>query len=1249
MLGNDRDALQLEIARLKAEVERLRQDSHQARTDATLAAARSVEAEDRLQAVLDSATDYAIFTKDERGFMTSWNEGAWRLLGWHEDEILGQDARVIFTPEDQAEGVPEQEMRTASNEGRAVDERWHLRKDGSRFWASGLLMPLRGGTPGFLKILRDRTEHLHAARNQTRHLDQMKALAEAARTIMGAMDLSATLQAITDAARDIIGAHQAVCSMTRGPDWSQAVTAVSLSEKYAAWKGYDRMPDGSGIYAWLCERNQTVRMTQAALEAHPRWRAFGEHAREHPPMRGWLATALIGSDGRNLGLIQLSDRVEGEFDETDESIIVQLAQFATSAIERTRAEEEQRANAEFTGRILQASGDCIKVLDLDAKLQFMSAGGQVVMEVDDFEAIKGCPWPEFWSGPERGAAEAAIDAASAGRVGRFQGFTPTVKGTPRWWDVVVTPINGADGKPERLLSVSRDITAERVAQEAITESEARLRFALAAGQLGEWELDIATDTSVRALRHDQIFGYDEPVENWGFETFISHVLPEDRPHVEEKFRQAAETGTGWHFECRIRRVGDGEIRWIAANSQPLRGPDGRVAKIFGFVGDITDRKRVEEALREAHLKAAREAGRTSAILAQIAEGVIVTDASGQITFVNEAAAHIHGVEKLGVAPEAYTNTYHLVTEDGHPYPPEELPLARAVLHGETVEDARWRIRRPDGRDVIAVGSARPIRTPEGDKIGAVLTLRDITARARAEEALRKLNETLGAQVAERTADRDRMWRLSTDVMLVARFDATITAVNPAWTSLLGWHEDELVGSAFMDLVHPNDQASTLAEVGNLSQGVPTQRFENRYQHKDGSYRWLSWIAVPDENFIHAVGRDVTADKERQAALEATQEQLRQAQKMEAVGQLTGGVAHDFNNLLTIIRSSVEFLQRPNLPEERRRRYMEAISETVTRASKLTNQLLAFARRQALNPEVFDVADRVRSVRDMLRTVIGSRIQIVTEIGCDPCFVEADVTQFETALVNMAVNARDAMEGEGRLTVHLREVSRLPELRGHEARQGRFVAVSLTDTGSGIPPDKLGQIFEPFFTTKEVGKGTGLGLSQVFGFAKQSGGDVSVESEVGCGTTFTLYLPQIDRDVDVQGPSSGMEQNGVGEHGQGRRVLVVEDNIEVGQFSTQLLHDLGYETIWAVNADEALRVLAEGARFDVVFTDVVMPGMNGVELGHEIERRHPGLPVVLTSGYSHVLAQEGPHGFELLHKPYTAEEVSRVLRRVTPRP
>ncbi|HEY7383569.1 MAG TPA: ATP-binding protein, partial [Beijerinckiaceae bacterium] len=239
--------------------------------------------------------------------------------------------------------------------------------------------------------------------------------------------------------------------------------------------------------------------------------------------------------------------------------------------------------------------------------------------------------------------------------------------------------------------------------------------------------------------------------------------------------------------------------------------------------------------------------------------------------------------------------------------------------------------------------------------------------------------------------------------------------------------------------------------------------------------------------------------------------------------------------------------------------------------------------------------------------------------------------------------RDAMNGEGRLTIRIAEEDGRPGVRGHSGSPGRFVAVSLTDTGSGIPPDKLPHIFEPFYTTKEVGKGTGLGLSQVYGFARQSGGDVVVESEVGRGTTFTLYLPRSDR-MAVGAPSDARGSPTLAS-GHGRRVLVVEDNAEVGTFSTQLLQDLGYETTWAANAEEALSILSEADGFDAVFSDVVMPGMNGVELGREIRRLYPSLPVVLTSGYSEVLAQESRHGFELLHKPYAAEDLSRMLRRV----
>ncbi|WP_284247188.1 ATP-binding protein, partial [Methylobacterium haplocladii] len=355
------------------------------------------------------------------------------------------------------------------------------------------------------------------------------------------------------------------------------------------------------------------------------------------------------------------------------------------------------------------------------------------------------------------------------------------------------------------------------------------------------------------------------------------------------------------------------------------------------------------------------------------------------------------------------------------------------------------------------------------------------------------------------------------------------------------------------------------------------------------------------------------------------------------------VAHDFNNLLTIIRSSVDFLRRPDLPEDRRTRYMDAVSDTVERATKLTGQLLAFARRQALKPEVFEVGARLKSVADMLDTVTGARIRVSTQLPERPCYVLADLSQFETALINMAVNARDAMNGEGRLILKLARLDGLPPIRGHGGSKAPFAAISLEDTGVGIAPERIGRIFEPFYTTKEVGKGTGLGLSQVFGFAKQSGGDVGVQSTPGRGTTFTLYLPEIEGGSEQQRQK---ETEDLASDGAGRRVLVVEDNIEVGRFATQILQDLGYETEWAANAEEALDKLgADGAEFDVVFSDVVMPGMGGVAFAKLVRERLPELPVVLASGYSDVLAQGGGGEFELLHKPYAAVQLGRTLNQV----
>ncbi|GAB6845067.1 PAS domain S-box-containing protein [Methylorubrum rhodinum] len=533
----------------------------------------------------------------------------------------------------------------------------------------------------------------------------------------------------------------------------------------------------------------------------------------------------------------------------------------------------------------------------------------------------------------------------------------------------------------------------------------------------------------------------------------------------------------------------------------------------------------------------------------------------------------------------------------------------------------------------------------------------------------------GERLVYTLENADRPYRVLIEQIQEGAFtlgpDGTLLYCNRRLAEMLRLPQERLIGQPLARFA-AEDQDEPLAALQRAAVRAPA-RGEVCLRDGDGTDRpgYLSLSRLDgdgDSALLCGVLTDLTAERVRLRELaeangrlraevaerERIEDALRQSQKMEAVGQLTGGVAHDFNNLLTVIKSSTDLLKRPDLPEERRRRYVEAISDTVGRAAKLTGQLLAFARRQALKPEVFDAGRGVAAVADMVGTLTGARIQVKTQI--DPCFdaagapyaclVEADPSQFDTALVNMVVNARDAMDGEGTLTIRVGHADRIPALRTHPEVVGDFVAVSIGDTGSGIAPADLNRIFEPFFTTKGVGQGTGLGLSQVFGFAKQSGGDIAVESVLAEGTTFTLFLPRARvAPTQVEAPDEPEPLA----PGHGTCVLVVEDNREVGAFATQALAELGYGTVWAMDADQALAELeSTPERFDVVFTDVVMPGMNGVDLARAIHVRRPDLPVVLSSGYSHVLAEDGHHGFPLLHKPYSVEDLSRILRRAARR-
>jgi PAS domain S-box-containing protein len=698
-------------------------------------------------------------------------------------------------------------------------------------------------------------------------------------------------------------------------------------------------------------------------------------------------------------------------------------------------------------------------------------------------------------------------------------------------------------------------------------------------------------------------------------------------------------------------------------------------------------------------------------------------------------------------------------------------LHESILRGDNrgffAEDHRWVIERYGApEEAFFTLSYSPIPEPSAPHgVGGVLaTCVETTARVRGEERLRALTDRLEAEIEQRTRERDRIWRVSEDLLGVSNFEGYFTSVNPAWTALLGWSEDEIKRMHVNELRHPADAPAALAGRAQLARGVPTVRIENRFRHRDGSWRWIAWTMTADRGNIYVAGRHVTQEKQAlealreserqfrslvagvvdyalvmldpsgivaswnagaerikgysaseivgrhfsqfytdedrargapaqalaiaaetgrfeaearrvrkdgslfwanvvidairgeggelvgfakitrditerraaQEALERAQEQLAQAQKMEALGQLTGGVAHDFNNLLMIVSGQAQMLLR-RIDDPKNVRALEAIQTASARGETLTRQLLTFARRQPVNPRSISPAQVIGGFRDMLASSARGDIELQLAFADDLWPISVDISEFELTLVNLVVNARDAMPEGGRIRV-VGENVMLSGVETAEKLSGDFVALSIEDTGSGIAPDILGKIFEPFFTTKRADKGTGLGLSQAYGFARQAGGAIAVNSELGRGTKVTVYLPRSrDPVADI-----AITETGSGAEGRGECVLVVEDNPDVKTVAVSLLEQLKYRVHAVDSARAALDVVESGAAIDLVFSDVMLPGeMDGLELAKEVRARRPHLPVLLTSGYAEALTRSP--GVPILRKPYRMSALADAIR------
>jgi PAS domain S-box-containing protein len=614
----------------------------------------------------------------------------------------------------------------------------------------------------------------------------------------------------------------------------------------------------------------------------------------------------------------------------------------------------------------------------------------------------------------------------------------------------------------------------------------------------------------------------------------------------------------------------------------------------------------------------------------------------------------------------YNEGYKPILADKHPWAlgrpfreawpevqSELLPLHQDILCGKSAgvfsEDRPLTIQRRGNVWETAHFTISYSPVPDQTSItgvgGVLVTAVETSDRKRAEDALRHLNQTLESQVAERARERDEIWRVSQDMLLVIDREGIFRAVNPAWTRTLGYQPEELIGSRFDTYVEPGDVDRSYAAIEHaLREALPS--FENRYRHKDGSWRNIAWTAAPSGELIYCVARDVTEDKRRETALAEAHDQLRQAQKMEAIGQLTGGVAHDFNNLLQVISGNLQLLAKDIVGNERAQRRVATAHLAVNRGAKLASQLLAFGRRQALEPKVVNIGRLVAGMDELLRRALGEAIEIET-IGAGGLWnTMIDPANLENAIVNLAINARDAMDGAGKLTIEVGNVSLDGAYaKAHaEVTPGQFVMLAVTDTGSGMTAEVAAQAFEPFFSTKPEGQGTGLGLSMVYGFVKQSHGHIKIYSEVGHGTTVKLYLPRTNRKEealfvpDQETVTGGTET-----------ILIAEDDDEVRATAVEMLTDLGYRVYKARDAVSALSVIEKGHAIDLLFTDVVMPGdLKSPELARRARERLPGIAVLFTSGYTENAIVHGGRldaGVNLLPKPYSRDALARKVRQV----
>ena len=681
----------------------------------------------------------------------------------------------------------------------------------------------------------------------------------------------------------------------------------------------------------------------------------------------------------------------------------------------------------------------------------------------------------------------------------------------------------------------------------------------------------------------------------------------------------------------LERFGYPEQCWFTFSYSPLRDTQGDIRGLFCAAVETSAKMRADLRARASEERTRLALETTDTI------GTWDWDVASKLVMCDERFAAMFGITgeqaRKGAPLDTFVQAVHIDDRDGL-----IAAIERAVVDGSEFAH-EYRLVQRDGSVRWLFARGRCLYAEDGAPLRFPGVGIDISAQKRVEASLHRMNRELGGQVAQSTRERNRLWNMSQDILAVASLAGYYVSVNPGFTAILGWSEDEATAVPFAEFIDPRDLALVNEKLAQLGAGIPLKNFELNMRHKEGGVRRIAWNAEPEGDLLYVAGRDVTAAFEQAQALQRAEEALRHSQKMESLGQLTGGIAHDFNNLLQGISGPLELIRRYiDLGRGSEAiRFIDMATRSSVRAAGLTHRLLAFSRRQPLAPRTVDVGGLVGSVIDLLRNTTGEAVVIDVDVAPGTWHTRCDANQLENALLNLAINARDAMPAGGRLTLSTRNV----RLDAGFAQQhpslssGDFVHIAVTDTGDGMSADVRERAFEPFFTTKPLGQGTGLGLSMTYGFVKQSGGTATIDSRPGAGCTINLFLPRHDGELEAT-PAPLMPSAAAAAPRHAKRVLVVEDDSVVRNLVREVLTEFHCCVLEAADGPAGLALAVANEDIDLLITDVGLPGLNGRQLADAVRTQRPALPILFMTGYAEVAAgREGfmEPGMELITKPF----------------